>query len=195
MNIILWMAVAGVIITAAGQIVSRDWRVSMILIVLQYVAAFMLIKIHWPLTMSIAKLVTGWMCIAIIGMTQVNFNRTTERDRGWPEGSIFRIFAAALIALAAFALAPSMLGFLPGVTLPEALGGMLLITLGLLHLGMTTEPLRVIFGLLTMLSGFEIIYAAIENAILVAALLALINLGLAVIGAYLLNAASAEAPA
>ena len=56
--------------------------------------------------MAIAKLITGWMCIAIIGMTQVNFDQTSTRERGWPEGSIFRIFAAILIALATAVLTP-----------------------------------------------------------------------------------------
>jgi hypothetical protein len=153
---------------------------------------FWLVQVHWPLTMSIAKLVTGWMCIAIIGMTQVNFERAAPRASAWPEGLIFRVFTALLLAMTAFALAPGMLTFLPGLTFPDALGGTILIAMGLLHLGVTAEPLRVIFGLLTVLAGFEIIYAAIENAVLVAALLALINLSLSVIGAYLLNASGSE---
>ena len=43
-------------------------------------------------------------------------------------------------------------------------------------------------GLLTFLSGFEILYAALENSVLVAGLLAAINLGLALVGAYLASA-------
>jgi hypothetical protein len=46
--------------------------------------------------------------------------------------------------------------------------------------------MRVIVGLLTVLSGFEIIYAAIESSVLVTGLLAGVNLGLALVGAYLL---------
>jgi hypothetical protein len=46
----------------------------------------------------------------------------------------------------------------------------------------------VTIGLLTVLCGFEILYASIENSILVAALLSVINLGLALVGAYLINA-------
>ena len=106
MDWLLWAAVAALSLTAIGQILSRDWRVSMVLMAMQYFAAFWLVQIHWPLTMSIAKLITGWMCIAIIGMTQVNFERATESDRAWPEGSVFRIFAAAIIALAAATRAP-----------------------------------------------------------------------------------------
>ncbi|MGE5375620.1 MAG: hypothetical protein ACM3XO_11245, partial [Bacteroidota bacterium] len=63
-----------------------------------------------------------------------------------------------------------------------------LIGMGLLHLGITSYILRVVIGLMTVLSGFEILYAAVEGSILVAALLATINLGLALVGAYLLIA-------
>ena len=63
---------------------------------------------------------------------------------------------------------------------------MILIGIGLLHLGMTTHPMRVILGLLTVLSGFEILYASLEKLVLVAGLQAVITLGLALVGAYLL---------
>jgi hypothetical protein len=62
----------------------------------------------------------------------------------------------------------------------------------MLHLGLTTSPLRVILGLLTVLGGFEVIYAALEGSILVAGLLAAITLGLAMIGAYLISVSSLE---
>jgi hypothetical protein len=63
---------------------------------------------------------------------------------------------------------------------------------GLLHLGMTTRPFRVIIGLLTVLAGFEILYAAVESSVLVAGLLAAINLGLALLGSYFLSIAAPE---
>ena len=71
-------------------------------------------------------------------------------------------------------------------------GSLLLIGMGLLHLGISASVLRVIMGLLTTLSGFEILYSAVEGSVLVAALLAVVNLGLALVGAYLLIASSAE---
>jgi hypothetical protein len=64
--------------------------------------------------------------------------------------------------------------------------------MGLLHLGVTNHILRVTIGLMTALSGFEILYATVENSVLVAGLLAIINLGLALAGSYLLIASNAE---
>jgi hypothetical protein len=68
---------------------------------------------------------------------------------------------------------------------------LLLIGMGLLHLGITDYNLRVVIGLMTVLSGFEILYSAVEGSILVAALLAVVNLGLALVGAYLMTAENA----
>jgi hypothetical protein len=63
-----------------------------------------------------------------------------------------------------------------------------LIGVGLLQLGMSVHPLRIILGLLTVLSGFELIYAGVETSILIAGMQALVVLGLALGGAYLLSA-------
>jgi hypothetical protein len=71
---------------------------------------------------------------------------------------------------------------------------MMLMGMGLLLLSTTIDPLRVIIGLLTILAGFEIIYAAAVSSVLVTGLLALVTLGLALAGAYWLNLASPEEP-
>jgi hypothetical protein len=60
--------------------------------------------------------------------------------------------------------------------------------MGFLHLGLTNRPLRVILGLMTVLAGFEVLYAALERASLVSGLLAAVNLSLAMVGAYLISA-------
>jgi hypothetical protein len=70
---------------------------------------------------------------------------------------------------------------------------LLLISLGLLHLGITSDPFQVIIGLLTVLAGFEVLYAAVESSVLVTALLAVVNLGLALAGSYFLNGTQEKA--
>ena len=74
-----------------------------------------------------------------------------------------------------------------GLVLPAAWGGVFLIGMGLLLTGITVHPFRVVLGLLTFLSGFEVLYAAMESSSLVTGLLALVNLGLALAGAYFLG--------
>jgi hypothetical protein len=71
-------------------------------------------------------------------------------------------------------------------------GSLLLVGMGLLHLGLTANTLRITLGLMTILSGFEALYTAVEGSVLVAALLAVIILGLALVGSYLLLASNAK---
>jgi len=52
--------------------------------------------------------------------------------------------------------------------------------------------LPVIIGLLSIFAGFEIIYSTVELSSLLAALLAVINLGIAMAGAYLMTLPTLE---
>ena len=185
-DLILWISSAALAVTTTGLLLSRSWRLSVGLLALQYFAAFWLLLSHWPLNMSATVLVTGWMAAAALGMTRVNINEDPGADTSWPQGGLFRIFAAALVLLAITAAAGGLSNWLPGLPAPLALGALILIGLGLLQLGMTLQPLRVIFGLLTTLMGFEVLYSVIESSVLVAGLLSIITMGLALTGCYLL---------
>jgi hypothetical protein len=99
---------------------------------------------------------------------------------------LFRLLAAGLVGLVVASAVPRIAVYIPAVATEQLLGAGILIGLGLLHLGLTSGTLRVILGLLTILAGFEILYAAVESSVLVAGLLAVVNLGLALVGAYLL---------
>ncbi len=189
---LLWVVVVLLILTSVGLLVSREWRWSIALLAGQYFAAFWLVSLHWPLTMAAAKLVTGWMAATALGMTQINLKQYQSGETSWPQGRAFRLFSAGLVLLAVFAVSRSMTGWLPGASLPVVSGSLILISLGLLHLGMTANPLRVTLGLLTVLLGFETLYAAVENSIMVAGLLSAVTLGLALAGSYLVALTSTE---
>lgn len=191
-NIISWVAVGLALITSVGILLSRDWRVSLGALALQYLAAFWLVSQHLPFVMGSVKLITGWMVVAILGMTRLNLTQAdqSEQDAFYPRGAFFRMVLMGIVALAALGATPRIEVSIPGLGLPVIAGGLLLIGAGVAHLGVTSDLLRVVLGLLTMLSGFEILYAAVESAILVTGLLATINLGLGVLGSYLLMAGS-----
>lgn len=184
---LLWVAVFIVLGASISILLIRDWRISLAILAFQYLGMFLLVNSHWPLGMSTAKLITGWMAAAILGMTQSGSSNFPQQESSWPEGRAFRLFISALVLIAVASFAPSLLTWLPGISLPVAYGGLILIGMGMLELGITVQPLRVTMGLLTVLCGFEILYASIENSILVAALLSVINLGLALVGAYLIT--------
>lgn len=183
---VAWVAAILLAVTSIGLLLSRDWRWTLGLLAGQYFAAFLLILAYWPLSMSAAKLVANWMAVAVLGMTQLSKNDRLS-ETSWPAGALFRVFAAGLVLITVTSAAQPANGWLPTAGLPLVWGGFLLIGMGLLHLGMTVHPLRITVGLLTTLAGFEILYASLENSILVTGLLAVITLGLALTGSYLLS--------
>ena len=190
---ISWLAVVVILCACVGLVLIRDWRWALALLAGQYLAAFWLVSIQWPIGLASVKLVTGWMSIAALGITRLGMPIGRMDEKSSPQRIRFEAFLVAIMALLAGAAAPGILSLLPGLKTPVAVGSALLISLGLLHLGLTTDVLRVILALLTVLSGFEILYAAVEGSILVAGLLSIVNLGLGLVGAYLLLAQAEEA--
>lgn len=189
---ISWIAVAIILITSTGLLIARDWRWSLILLATQYFCMFILTLQHWPVGMASVKLVAGWMSAAILGMTRSSFPAQDFEETGlWPRGRLFRLFAAGMVLLIVLATTPSVDTIMADAGYAVTGGSLLLIGMGLLHLGITDYNLRVVIGLMTVLSGFEILYSAVEGSILVAALLAVVNLGLALVGAYLMTAENA----
>ena len=185
-----WIAVVLIFAASLALFIVSDWRWSLASLALLYLGVFWLTQIHWTLSMAAVKLVTGWMVATILGITRAALDPKPDSpaEQSWWQGRVFRVFTATLIVLLVLSASPVIVQILPGIGLAEVSGSLILMAMGLLLLGLTTEPLRVVIGLLAFLAGFEIIYAAVENAILVAALLALINLGLALVGSYLLLA-------
>jgi hypothetical protein len=192
-DIVSWLAVAGVAITSAGLLLSRDWRRDIGLLTAQYVGVAILVAQHWPLGMAAAKLVTGWMTTAALAITLTSLPEHNDVGEGsWPQGLAFRLFMIGTVIVLAVAVTPRLEQTLSGIGAPVVAGTVILIGIGLIHLGTSSQVLRVILSLLTVLSGFEILYAALEGSILVAALLAIVTLGLGLVGAYLLNASTSE---
>ena len=179
-----WLMLLLATFAGTGLLFSRDWRWSLGLLAIQYLSVFWMVQAHWPIPLAATKIVTGWMACAILGIAQLNAKEESENT--WLQGRLFHIFAAGMVLAATFALSLRVDTWL-GLSLPVAWGGLLLIGLGLLHLGITSDSFHVIIGLLTILAGFEILYAAVESSALVTALLAVINLGLALAGAYFMN--------
>lgn len=190
MTLLYWGAVLIVFIAALMLLLTNNWRNTLAYLGFLYLGVFGLTLIHWTLSMAAVKLVTGWMAATILGITRSALDphlAAPQERSSLPEGTLFRIFATAVLALVVLSATTSVMNLLPGIGAAEVAGSLLLMMMGLLHLGLTTEPQRVVVGLLTFLAGFEIIYAAVESSTLVAALLAVINLGLALVGAYLIS--------
>lgn len=196
-------AVFLVTFTSIILLISWDWRLSISVLALQYIGVFVLVALTWPVQMAVTKLVAGWMAGAVLGMALVTAPQIGDEveigsRKGYSystielSGRLFRLLAALMVGLAMLSVVSNVVEWLPGVVKEQALGALILMGVGFIQLGMTAKPLHVVIGLLTVLSGFEILYAALEISALVTGLLAGVNLGLALVGAYLLVAPSIE---
>ena len=164
----------------------KNWRWNILAISLQYVAVFWLVLSVWPTGLAAVKLVSGWMAVAVLGSSIPNIDSGISLNQMKKQEIGFRIIFGLIILLIISIIGPGMRSLLP-VSIPLILGGSLITGFGLLTVGMTSHPLRIIFGLLSIFSGFEVIYAALEQSVMVAGFLSLITLGIALVGAYLLN--------
>ena len=170
--------------TAVFLLVSQNWRANIAALAVQYLAVFWLVALVWPFGLAAVKLVAGWMAGAVLSASHPEEDLQEEASFGL-SGILFRLIAAVLLLALVVSSLPVAQARL--TTAPNLLeGGLVLIGLGLLQLGMSTRPLRVVIGLLSVLSGFELVYAGLETSILIAGLQAVVTLGLALVGAYLL---------
>ncbi len=174
-----------VMITSMELLIGNNLRLDIIALTVQYLAVFFLIMQAWPLGLAAVKLIIGWMAVALIVSVQI-YRRESLEIAVPQTGQIFKLLVGVLIWVLIFSITTSLTIWLP---VPNIFlwSGMILIGIGLLQLSMSTQPLRIIFGLLTIFSGFEILYAAMENSVLVTSLLALVTLGLAVIAAFYIS--------
>ena len=93
-----WVAVVIVTATSAGLLLNRDWRWDLGLLAAQYVGVAVLVAQHWPLGMAAAKLVTGWMTTAALGITLTALPAHDQPTEGfWPQGRAFRLFMVGVI--------------------------------------------------------------------------------------------------
>ncbi|MCJ7703692.1 MAG: hypothetical protein MUO62_19100 [Anaerolineales bacterium] len=179
--------------TSIILILGEDWRISISALGVQYIGVFILVGVTWPLEMAVIKLVAGWISAAVLGMELVNGSPDQLAAERYPfSDRIFKLFLAILVGFAIFSFVPQVAKWMLQASYEQIVGGLLLAGMGILHLGVSDRPFRVAVGLLTFLSGFEIIYATVETSAIVAGFLAVFSLGIALIGSYLTFAPTLE---
>jgi len=171
-------------------VIFNDWRLSLAALAAQYLCAAVLIAqiVLWQV--AAVKLLVGMLVVAILLITglQVYFGRRAgTRTLAFPTGFPFRVLAAAMVAVAAWYTANQPNYLLPGLQAAPALNvaAFVLTALALLNLGLTEEPVNAGAGLLTLLTGFGLFYAAVEPSLAIVALLAAVEFGVALAVSYL----------
>jgi len=189
-SLLAYLGLALIMGSSMLLLIGQNHRIGMVLLAVQYLAVFLVIFQVWPLGLAAVKMIAGWMGVAILAATLLP--ETSSEDLELNISSrLFRLLLGVLVWVLFFTIAPSFARWLP-VPYVFLWSGGILLGVGLLQLGTSQSPLRVIIGLLSVISGFEIFYAAVENSTLVTVLLAAVTLGLAVVGAFILNPVKTE---
>jgi hypothetical protein len=176
--------------TSIWLLVNRNWRLSIFALALQYIGVFILVLQVWPFGLAAVKLVAGWMACAILTASHGGSGLIEPVFPG-RIGNVFRLILGVVVIIISIAVT-SQINLIIPVDTPFLGAGLLLIGMGIVQLGIANRPLRIILGLLTALSGFEIIYANLEYSLLVAGLLALVTLGLALAASYMILSPTME---
>lgn len=180
------LAILGIISVSLILLLTENWRFYLVALAIQYLAVFWLISFEWNFGLAAVKLVVGLMAAAILGASHPETDLSYKHGKGGNAGMLFRFLTAIEIWLMIYAFSPSVAAWL-GLSNTAVFGGFLLAGMGILQIGLGSGRIRPIVGLLSCMSGFEIIYASLSSSVLVTGLLALVNLSLAIIGSYWMN--------
>jgi hypothetical protein len=197
-------ATAGLFITAGVLVVSRDWRLNVTALIIQYFFVVLLLTRLIHMEVAAVKGLIGWMICMVFYLTE---RRASELDQSPADDSAapsrrwwrwvisarasFCLLAGLLVSVAAYTAALRMP--LPEVPADISLACYLLAGLGLLLIGLSEAPMQVGLGLLTFLSGFDLFYVALEPSLAVAGLLGAVSFLIALATAYLRAAQIANA--
>lgn len=184
--------VAGFVFVAGLlMLVGSDWRWLLLHLALVYAGAAALVAGVWPWPLAATIVVSGWMAASLLGVSQRTLAVLSPRER--PSVKALRLFMGVLAAILATAFVRPLSTWLPAMHPSHLWGSIALMLLGLWQVGLrSTRPLWVVSGLLTVLAGFEALYAVLEQSLLLAGLLALVVVALALAGSYLLLQQAAE---
>jgi hypothetical protein len=188
------LAIVGLFLTGGIIVVLRDWRVSLLALLGQYLLAGLVLSgLVLPEVALIKVLIGALICpMLYLAARQAGWGAGQNGPAGstwrevFPAGPAFRLLAVTLMGLLAMALSQSY----PPPVIPPGVGlaSYWLMLIGLLILMLTEHPLKAGQGLLTAIIGFELLYTPIERSLAMVWLLAVVNLLLALAIAYLVVA-------
>jgi hypothetical protein len=197
-----------VLVTSGLTLILGDWRLSLLALGIQYLVAGLLFVDVLDPRLSLALLLVGIFDCLILYITarQVNLGRlpvdvTAEealqlrRERlvrlgpyMLPTDTPFRVLLALMLALVVWTFSQRATFHLPGAAEHANLAIYALMAMGLATLSLTSEPMKAGIGVLTFLTGFQLFFVGLEQSIALLALLAIANVIIVLVIAYLIQA-------
>lgn len=189
------VGLAIIILSLITILASDNWRWTILFLSTQYLGCFLLLLKSLPVVLATSKLIAGIIAGVILAMALAGLSPEDSLAQGYAQNTkrsvfgsrrIFRLLMAGMVVLVIISMINKFDEFVPGISLEQAYASALLIGLSLIQMSLTSRPFDAIVGLLIMLSGFVILYSVVETSALVIGLLAVVDLGLALAGAYLI---------
>ncbi|MGQ9501419.1 MAG: hypothetical protein ACUVSF_05940 [Anaerolineae bacterium] len=185
------VGVIGSLITSALILLVRDWRVILLALLGQYVAVGIILSQMISPEIALIKVLvgalicpmlylaarqSGWSIPAKFDATRQSFpgDAVSIRDPLLWTGLAFRVLILYLVFVLATVLTHDYP--LPGIPSDVGLSCYWLMLVGLVVLMLTGQPLLAGPGLLTALTGFELLYTLLESSLIIVFLLAAVNL-------------------
>ncbi len=191
-------ALLGLFVTGGLILVGRDWRLLILTLLAQYIlVGLSLSRLVRPDIATLKVMIGAFICpILFLSVRQVSFKPSLiaifskERQRRVsPTGFMFRLFAALLMILVAITLGQTFR--LPGLSPNLTIAVYWLLLVGLTILIITERPIKAGIGLLTIFTGFDLLYTTLERSLLITGLWGAVNLLLALAIGYLIVAKGA----
>jgi hypothetical protein len=207
-------AALGVLVTAVIIVLAWEWWIAILALAVQYLLMGLLYADVLDPRLVVTKVLVGLFVCLILAITagQVNWGRlpvdvlpeeaeqikAEQRVKIGPlmvsVPGLLRLVATAVMFLVVWALVDRVDGLpmLAGTAVPATalyfeLAVVGLMAFGLLAIAISLEPLRIGLGILMFLSGFELYFSALEQSAMILAVLAALNLLIAVIISYLVQ--------
>ena len=164
------------------MLIASDWRMRIAGLASLYLVGFIVILQIWPVALASVKLISGWMGIALLSTSMLN-SMHQANDHRFTSEMIFRFLMTALIWIVVAAIAPSINEWLP-IPYTNLYIGVSLMGSGLIIMSLTEDLFEIILGLLTILTGFDILYSSLEGSALVTGIYAFIIILICLLSGY-----------
>jgi len=184
-----WLLVPALTIVGTGGmlVLLQARRIGFGALLVQYGCSALLLTAVMPLRVVLIKVAVGVLTTAILYLTDVATADKSFRQQedGAAVGVRFRFIAYVIVIIASYGVYASRWIQIPVPEDPLLLGAIFLIASGLFQIGIFQSSYAIGIGMITFVTGFEVVYTALEPSLAMVALLAAVHLGLALVISYL----------
>lgn len=186
-NWINYLTIAILIGALFFLIIADSRRMSVIAFGVVVLLLFSINVQFWTFGFALSKLLAGLMSMLILAIPPAGTPATVSLVPG--TGKVFNVVGFGFcIILVLFTI--NITSQFLAISRDQVIPALLILLCGFLMLGISQDPFRIIIGLLTVIIGFEVLYGAIEQSLLINGLLAAVELLIALVGSYLLTPVS-----